>query len=514
MSLISPALIGQDPDAIAVRDEQTALSWRDLDRLMDRTVHALQQIDWPVQRRLCVFAGNSVETIIAHIAAMQAGVSSVPTSYQLTADETAYILKDSGASVLVVGPETAETGCEAARLAGIETVVGWRCAPRAGLISWEDWTAVAPTHPDDGAAKPLPHLHYTSGTTGRPKGVDTPQLNFTTAETAAEFFAGFREAVTQEGRLTALVVSPMHHAGPLSSIRLLAGGSPVVSLAKFDAEQVLDTIERYKVGFTMMVPTHFKRLLALPAEVREKYDVSSLLHINHTGASCPVDVKRAMIDWLGPIFLEAYGATESGATNVITSEEWLKHPGSVGKTTAAFELLVLGDDGERLGANQTGRLFFRDKAGRGIVYRNDPEKTAAAHAAPGVFTLGEVGYFDDDGYVYITDRESDMIVSGGVNIYPFEIESVLITCPGVADICVIGVPNDDFGEEVRALVVPADPQNPPETADLAACCEGKLAKYKRPKSYEFVEDVGRNAMGKVNKRNLRRKYWPNERTIG
>jgi acyl-coenzyme A synthetase/AMP-(fatty) acid ligase len=263
-----------------------------------------------------------------------------------------------------------------------------------------------------------------------------------------------------------------------------------------------------------MVPTHFQRLLALPAETRARYDVSSIRSIAHTGAACPRDVKHAMIEWFGPVLLEAYGGTESGTTNAITSEEWLRKPGSVGRTLPPFELVVVGEEGEALGAGAVGQLYFRDTTGRGILYHNDPAKTEAAHRAPGVFTLGETGYVDEDGYVFITDRVSDMIVSGGVNIYPAEAEQVLIRHPDVADVAVIGAPNAEMGEEVKALVIPADTQNPPSTKALDAFCRQSLAGYKCPRSYDFVADLGRNAMGKINKRVLKRAYWPSERTIG
>jgi acyl-CoA synthetase (AMP-forming)/AMP-acid ligase II len=221
-----------------------------------------------------------------------------------------------------------------------------------------------------------------------------------------------------------------------------------------------------------------------------------------------------MIDWFGPVLVEAYGATEAGSTNVINSEEWLRKPGSVGRAQPPFETVIIDDDGNELPPGHVGRLFFRDTSGRGIVYRGDPEKTAAAHIAPGVFTLGEVGYVDNEGYVFITDRVSDMIVSGGVNIYPAEAEQALLQHPGVADVAVIGAPNAEMGEEVKALVIPRDPAARPTPEDLNRFCRERLAGFKCPRSSEFVDDIGRNAMGKVNKRALRRKYWPGDRIIG
>jgi len=287
-----------------------------------------------------------------------------------------------------------------------------------------------------------------------------------------------------------------------------------VVMERFDAERVLENIQRHRVSSTVMVPTHFQRLLALPPEVRARFDVSTLRTVAHTGAACPGKVKHEMIDWFGPILLEAYGGTEAGSTNMITSEEWLRKPGSVGRTIAPFELLVADDDGRPVPVGEVGRLYFRDTTGRGIIYHNDPEKTRAAHLSPGIFTLGEVGYVDDEGYVFITDRVSDMIVSGGVNIYPAEIEAVLIQHPEVIDVAVIGVPSAAMGEEVKALVTPVDADCPPAAEDLKAFCYGRLAGYKCPRSFELVADLGRNAMGKINKRALKRAYWPTDRMIG
>jgi acyl-CoA synthetase (AMP-forming)/AMP-acid ligase II len=501
---IEPARRGE----LALADERTRYSWSELDPVLNRAANALQGLG---ARRAAVFAPNSAETVLAYLAGLEAGVSTAPVSFHLTAGEGAYILRDSEASVLFVGPETLATGLAAAQEAGVGTVIGWRCPPTDGLIAWEDWLAAASEAPPPVDVKPAPHLHYTSGTTGRPKGTETPPQFFPDAPTVAAFAELMRERATPS---PGLAVGPLYHTGPLSMVRSLLGGTALVVMEKFDPEQVLATIARERIVGTVMVPTHFQRLLALPSEVRAKYDVSSMQRLGHTGAACPREVKRAMIDWFGPVLVEAYGATESGTTNLITSEEWLRKPGSVGVAQPPFEALILGDDGRELPAGQEGRLYFRDVTGRGIVYRNDPEKTAAAHFAPGVFTLGEVGYMDEDGYVFITDRVSDMIVSGGVNIYPAEAEQVLMSHPAIADVAVVGAPNADMGEEARALVVPRDPAAPPSTEELNRFCRDRLAGFKCPRAYDFVDDLGRNAMGKVNKRTLRERYWPTGRTIG
>jgi len=284
-------------------------------------------------------------------------------------------------------------------------------------------------------------------------------------------------------------------------------GVPMVILAKFDAEQTLEAIATYKTESSVMVPTHFVRLLALPEAVKAKYDVSSMKLVAHTGASCPVDIKRSMIDWWGLIFTDAYGATEVGTTCQISSADWLENPGSVGRPVPPFSVIVLDDDGKELPANIEGRLFFKDATGRGVIYPNDAEKTKAANIAPGVFTLGEIGYVNDGGFVYITDRFSDMVVSGGVNIYPAEAEQVLVQHPGLLDVACIGIPHAEMGEELKALAIPRDLKNPPDAKEVLAFCRERLSHFKCPRTIEFVEDLGRNTMGKINKRKLRAPYW-------
>ncbi len=513
MALVASRLARERPDEVALRDDHVTLGWAEVDDALNRVANGLDVLDLGPDRRVAVFAENAAETVLAHLGGLLAGASSVPGNFHLNADELAYILEDSGARVLFVGPETVERGLEAARRVGVSPVIGWRCDPAPGLTDWSVWLAAASPAEPPTNRPPRPNLMYTSGTTGRPKGVDLPPTMFAGGATIEEHI----EALTQNAFAryrTHLVVGPMYHTGPLSGVRLLAAGIPVVVLGRFDAEGVLRAVDAYKTETSVMVPTHFVRLLALPEEVRARYDVSSMKWVGHTGAACPIDVKRKMIEWWGPIFFDAYGATEVGTTCVITSPEWLEHPGSVGRAIPPFTALIVDDDGNEVPRGTEGRLFFADATGRGIVYPNDPEKTAAAHLRPGVFTLGEIAYMDDDGYVFITDRFSDMIVSGGVNIYPAEAEQVLIEHPAVADVAIIGVPNRDMGEEVKALVVAQDPAHPPSAEELIAYCKQHLAGYKCPRSVDIVESVGRTAMGKLNKRALRAPYWASARTIG
>jgi acyl-CoA synthetase (AMP-forming)/AMP-acid ligase II len=514
MSLAAAERARRDPGGLALADPTRQLDWAALDLMLNRATNALLAESLPGGSRVAVFAHNAVETVVAYLACLHAGISAVPANSNLTTDELAYMLADSGAALLFVDARTRATGLAAAQQLGLTRVIGWGGADAAGLVDWTGWLNAASAEAPPETMPPRPYLHYTSGTTGRPKGTESPPGMFPRTRDVAGLFAASRAQI-EAGPLggPALVVGPLYHNASLGAVRRLGGGKPLVVLPRFDPEAVLAAIERWRIDSGVMVPTHFQRLLALPDEIRARYDVSSLRQVAHTGAACPVSVKRAMIAWWGPVLVEVYGGTEAGTTNMISSAEWLERPGSVGRPVAPLEMLVVGPEGEELGTGETGILYFRDPSGRGITYHNDPEKTAQAHLAPGVFTLGDIGFVDEAGYVFITDRASDMIVSGGVNIYPAEIEQVLIGHPSVADVAVIGVPNDDMGEEVKALVV-SHANSTVDAAGLAQYCRERMAGYKCPRSFAFVADVGRNEAGKINKRALRRAYWPSERMIG
>jgi acyl-CoA synthetase (AMP-forming)/AMP-acid ligase II len=514
MSSAEGASAQHHPGEVALADERTTLDWPALDEAVRRGTNRLLGETLPAHGRVAIFAHNAVETALAYLICLRAGISSIPVNFHLTTDELVYILADSGADMIFVDAQTAAVGLAAARIAGISRVVGWGVDGMEGIEPWADWLNDGDPHEPPTDMAPAPHLHYTSGTTGRPKGAQTPPSMFPRLADMAQFMAAMRAAVAsgpQEG--PALLVGPLYHTGPLGSVRRLLGGKPLIIMPRFDAEQLLALIERWRIDSAVMVPTHFQRLLALPEPVRMRYDLSSLRQIAHTGAACPIDVKRAMIDWWGPVLVEAYGGTEAGTTNLITSREWLAKPGSVGRAVPPLEPIVVGEDGTELGPDAVGVLYFRDPTGRGIIYHNDAEKTAEAHRGPGEFTLGDIGYVDRDGYVFITDRISDMIVSGGVNIYPAEVEQVLIQHPDVEDVAVIGAPNVEMGEEVKALIVARQGKRI-DTAALQLYCRTRLAGYKCPRSFEFVPDLNRNIMGKLNKRELRRHYWPSDRTIG
>ena len=506
----------QDPTGFALVDGDRELTWAEVGDSLNRCANLLLAAgdagELGEAHRIAVFAENAAETALAHLGGLLAGASTVPVNFHLTASEAAYILEDSVSRILFVGPETAERGVAAAREAGIPTVIGWGCAGIEGITDWGEWIAGGATADPPSSVMPRPNLLYTSGTTGRPKGTELPPTMFAGGVDMDEHLARLAKGGFS-GFGTHLVVGPMYHTGPLSGMRLLCAGVASVILPKFDAEAALAAIDRYKTETTVMVPTHFVRMLALPDEVKAKYDVSSMKLIAHTGAKCPIDVKAAMIEWFGPVFNDAYGATEVGTVCSITSAEWMEHRGSVGRSLPPFSALILDEEMHEVPEGVEGRLFFRDATGRGIVYPHDAEKTAASNPEPGLFTLGEIGYIDADGYVFITDRFSDMVVSGGANLYPAEAEQLLIDHPGIADVACVGVPHPDMGEMLIALVVPRDPAGPPVAAEMSAWLRERLSHYKCPREYHVVNDLLRNTMGKINKRKLRDTWLAGDITV-
>ncbi|MDL4776539.1 AMP-binding protein [Actinomadura xylanilytica] len=502
MAVATASNAASRPGEIALRDERRELTWAQADDLLNRAVNALLPLG--PGARVAVYAENSAETVFAHVAGLLAGMSVVPVNFHLTAAETAYILGDSRAALLLTGPENAARAVEAARLAGISRVIAWRCRDVPGAEPWEDVLAAASPAEPPSDLEPRANLLYTSGTTGVPKGAPLPPNMFAGGRTIAEHVEALREQpLTMLG--PHLAVSPLYHTGPLIGVRAFAAGNELGVLGRFDAERVLRAIDRWRPLASVMVPTHFVRLLELPRAVRDRYDPSSLALVAHTGSSCPVEVKRAMIEWWGPVLVEAYGATEAGTVAVIDSSDWLARPGSVGRPVPPFETLVVDEAGDPVPAGTEGRLYFRDPTGRGVLYEGDPDKTAAAHLEPGVFTLGEIGYVDADGFVYLTDRFSDMVVSGGVNLYPAEAEKVLFEHPGVADAACVGVPHPEMGEELKAVVVARDGAVTED--ELIAFCRDRLTHFKCPRSVDFVAELPRTEMGKLNKRELRAPYW-------
>jgi long-chain acyl-CoA synthetase len=351
-------------------------------------------------------------------------------------------------------------------------------------------------------------MHYTSGTTGRARGVRRPLADID-PDFVVEMQTGFLGlfGIQADPPGVHLVSSPMYHTAVMifSSYSLHAGHS-VVLMDGWTAEKTLELIERHKVTSSHMVPTHFTRMLALPEEVRNRYDVSSLSHVIHSAAPCPVDVKRKMLDWWGPVIFEYYAATEGGGT-IATPQEWPDKPGTVGKAWAGAEVRIEDDDGNMVPAGTPG-LVWMSLAQANFEYHRDEEKTRSGRH-DGFFTVGDIGYLDEDGYLFLMDRKADMIISGGVNIYPAEIESVMTGDSRIADVAVFGIPDSEWGEQVKAVVELADgvAPSPQLEGEIIDFCRERLAGFKCPRSVDFVDSLPRDPNGKLYKRKLRDPYW-------
>ena len=365
---------------------------------------------------------------------------------------------------------------------------------------FEPYAKVLPTFDASDIPDPVvgSSMLYTSGTTGRPKGVFRKNNAMLMAPTP-----GAPDDVQ-------LCAGPAYHAAPLAfDVRsAMMQGNPLVFLDRWDSENVLRTIEKYRVTRAHLVPIMFQRLLALPDEVKAKYDISSLRYIIHGAAPCPPEVKKAMIDWVGPIINEYYAGSEGGAGFVVSSEEWLSKPGTVGKLPSSDALKILDDDGHEVEQGQSGTLYFRVSPIAPFEYYKDPDKTASAHRGD-YFTLGDVGYLDEDGYLFLTGRTAECIISGGVNIYPQEIDNELIKHPAVEDSCSIGVPNEEWGEEVKAVVTLNPGYAPDENLakDIIAFAREHLAGFKVPRSVDFVDELPRNPAGKIQRKKVREPFW-------
>jgi long-chain acyl-CoA synthetase len=481
-----------------------AVTYRELDERSNQGAHLL--------RSLGLKTGDSVAIMLENVpiyyqvlwSAQRSGLRFTAISSRLTAGEVEYIVKDCGAKAFITGASLAGVAEAVAPLIpGVKLLM---CDGVAGPYeSYEAARAAFPTTPIADEA-PGGSMLYSSGTTGRPKGVKRP------LPTGGLLDA---EALTERTRTlykfddTSIYLSPapLYHAAPLGySMNVHRLGGTVILMEKFDAEQALALIDRYRVSHVQFVPTHFVRMLKLPPTVRARYDHSSLRVVFHAAAPCPVPVKEQMIDWWGPIILEYYAGTEGNGSTFIDSHDWLTHKGSVGRAVGV-EVKICGDDGEPLPARTEGMVYFA--GGPKFEYHNAPEKIAEATNKYGWTTLGDVGWLDEEGYLYLTDRKSFMIISGGVNIYPQELENLLITHPKVADAAVVGAPDEEMGEKVVAVIQPMDWADAGEDlkAELAVFCRANLSGVKCPRVIEFMAELPRHPTGKLYKRLIRDAYW-------
>ena len=452
-----------------------------------------------------VLMDNSPRYLEVMWAAERCGVYCTCLSSKLTAAEAEYIIRDSGSTVLIASAGVA--GLAGALRPALGDMPLFMCDGVAdGYCSYEDARDAESDAPlEDPTTGQI--MLYSSGTTGRPKGIRHPL--------STEPFGTEPSVLVTLGRalygfspdMVYLSPAPLYHAAPLRwSMAVQQLGGTVVVMDRFDPEAALAAIERYGVTHAQWVPTHFVRLLKLPEAMRARYDMSSLRSVWHAAAPCPQPVKRAMIDWWGPIVGEYYAGTEGNGFCAISSPEWLERPGSVGRNLTA-RTMICGEDGEPLPPRAEGTVYFA--GGGAFEYHNDPDKTAEAANRHGWTTLGDVGWVDEDGYLYLTDRKSFTIISGGVNIYPAEIENLLVTHPDVIDVAVIGAPHDEMGEEVVAVVQPRDPDTagPELAAELIAFARANLSHVKAPRKVDFRRELPRHDTGKLYKRLLRDEYW-------
>jgi long-chain acyl-CoA synthetase len=438
-------------------------------------------------------------------AAQRAGLFFTAMSTRLSAQEAEYVIGDCGAQLLVV---SASLAGQAAERLGRAPVLRHRFSVGAALPGHERWEdAVAAQRvariADESAGR---DMLYSSGTTGRPKGVKIELLD--EAIDATNTLTNVASALYGLGADSVyLSPAPLYHAAPLRfNMTVMRFGGTAVIMEHFDAEEALALIERHRITHSQWVPTMFVRMLKLPPEVRSRYRHDTLRVAIHAAAPCPVEIKQQMIDWWGPVLYEYYAGTEGNGFVACTSEEWLAHRGTVGKALVG-ELRIVDDDGKELPPGETGTIYFAN--GPTFEYHNDPEKTAGSRNPEGWSTLGDVGRVDAEGYLHLTDRRHFMIISGGVNIYPQEIENLLVTHPKVADVAVIGVPNEEFGEEVKAVVQPMDMREAGRALgeELIAFCRANLSHLKCPKSVDFEAELPRHPTGKLYKRLLRDRYW-------
>ena len=512
MAVLLQTQLSQMPNQVALVDDGGTTTWAELDGRVNRLVNGFRDRGLQEGDTVVVMAGNQREAFEIGLACLHSGLVLVPVNWHWVAAELAHVVSDAGAAALVVGDQWTAVAVEADAMAPPARVrMAISLTPPPGYESYEAVLAAAsPAEPPD-QTRGGP-MFYTSGTTGHPKGVrggltkiggPTEDLAFLVAVIGEIIGVGGDDPVQ-------LVCGPSYHSAQwVFSMIPLVGGAKVVLQHRFDAADVLHLIDEHQVTNVHMVPAQFVRLLRLPATVQDEFSGASLRQVHHGAAPCPTEIKRQMIEWWGPIITEYYGGTEGGFLTTITSSEWLERPLSVGRPLDIVEVLVFSTEGEAVEPGKVGDLYFRSLVGSDFSYHNSPAKTAAAHRENGVGTLGDVGHIDEAGYVFLSDRRIDMIISGGVNIYPAEIESALAGHPAVADVAVFGIPHEEMGEQVMAVLELVAGETPGDTirAQLEAHTRHLLAGYKCPKVWNFVPELPRNDTGKLLKRVLREPYW-------
>lgn len=496
------------PDKIAylMAGSGEAITYRDLDRRSNQGAHLFRSLGLKAGDHIALLMENTLAFMEICWAAQRSGLYFTAISRYLTADEIAYIVKDCGARVVITSALCKDAVARLVTGAPGEPAFFITGPAQGKFQSWDEALATQPTTPVADESAGLDML-YSSGTTGRPKGVRrvVAETSITVPNAFLKHLCVDMYGMSSESIY--LSPAPLYHAAPLRFNMMVGvlGGTSII-MEHFDAEEYLKLVERHRVNVSQLVPTMFVRMLKLPDDVRQRYDLSSLKSAIHAAAPCPVEIKARMIDWWGPIILEYYAGSEGNGVTVSNSQQWLTHRGTVGRAVVG-KIKILDDNDEEVPAGEIGTVYFADAPQ--FAYHNDPEKTKRAYNARGWSTLGDVGYVDEEGFLYLTDRKAYMIISGGVNIYPQETEDVLITHPAVADVAVFGVPNEEMGEEVKAVVQPHDMACACKEleADLIQFCRKHLSPLKCPKSVDFEADMPRTPTGKLVKRHLRDRYW-------
>ncbi|MFI5321561.1 MAG: AMP-binding protein [Myxococcota bacterium] len=498
-----------DKPAVIMAGSGEVVSYRQLDERSNQGAHLLRALGLKRGDHIAICMENNAHYHAVAWAAQRAGIYYTAVSTRLTTPEAEYIVDDCDARVLVTSREKAELASE---LLGRCPKLIARFAVNADLPGHERWETVAgkqPKTPIADESEGAPML-YSSGTTGRPKGVKHPLPEGPIGKAApalVQLIMGLYKATPSSIYLSP---APLYHSAPLGfTMSMQRVGGTVVVMEHFDAELALAQIERHRITHSQWVPTMFVRMCKLPDEVRAKYDVSSLQAAVHAAAPCPIEVKEKMIGWWGPVLYEYYAGTEGQGFVAIDSNEWMQHKGSVGRALNA-KLHILDDEFRELPTGEVGTIYFESAAK--YAYHKDEAKTASARSPQGWTTLGDVGYVDADGWLYLTDRKAFMIISGGVNIYPQETENCLIGHPKVTDCAVVGVPNEDFGEEVKAVVQPVSMAlaGPELERELIEWCKARISHVKCPRSVDFMEELPRHPTGKLYKRLIKDRYWGNK----
>jgi long-chain acyl-CoA synthetase len=494
-------LAARDPDGLAVDDLTRQRSWA---QLVERSVRVArfmrEEAGLAPGDHVAVLMENRVEYVELILGAIMAGVWITPINWHLAREEIAYVIEDSGAKLLVCDSDHEEIA-RSMPLSDQQVL-------RVGT-ELEAALARASREPMPGEGPAGGNMIYTSGTSGRPKGVKRARPESVSA--ALENLGRLGANIGLDGGGPHLITGPMYHAAPLMfAVYDNANGAPIVIMPRWDEERALALIAEREVAHTHLVPTMFVRLLRLPEERRAAFHAPKLSLVLHGAAPVAVAVKRRMIEWWGEVLVEYWGATEGGVNTLVDSAEWLAHPGTVGRALPAFEIFARDEAGERLPPGEAGDLYCRHASlDRVFEYHGDPEKTAAAHPEPGVSTIGDIGYVNEEGYVHLADRKSSTIISGGVNIYPAEIEHVLHEHPAVHDAAVFGIPDEEWGESIKAAIelAPGFRASPILEAEILDFAREHLARYKVPRSVDFEDELPRHPTGKLYTRLLRERYW-------